>query len=103
MAKHLIFEIANDDQKPQTLHVTLVAATQMDFDVSFAGRDYEEVIKDICNIAPSMMSYDADLMEAYDDAFRTQPKQIDKINIHIFIDKYKGALSDLDIDFLEQE
>lgn len=103
MAKHLIVEIADDDQKPQTLHVTLIAATQIEFAVSFAGKDYEEVIRDICNVAPSLMSYDSDLMEAFDDAFRTQPKQIDKINIHIFIKKYESALSGLDIDFLEQE
>jgi hypothetical protein len=101
MAKHLIFEIANDDEKAQTLHVTLVAATQMDFDISFAGKDYEEVIKDICAVAPSMMSYDADLMEAFDDAFRTQPKQEDKVNIYRFVKKYDDALSNLDIDFLE--
>lgn len=101
MAKHLIFEIADDDQKPQTLHVTLVAATQMEFDISFAGRDYEEIVKDVCEVAPSMMSYDADLMEAFDDAFRTQPKQVDKIKIYSFIKKYRGALSGLDIDFLE--
>jgi hypothetical protein len=101
MAKHLIFEIADDDQKPQTLHVTLVAATQMEFDVSFAGKDYEEVIKDICAVAPSMMSYDSDLMEAFDDAFRTQPKQLDKINIYRFMKKYNEALTGIDIDFLE--
>jgi hypothetical protein len=101
MAKHLVFEIADDDEKPQTLHVTLVAATQMEFSISHAGKDYEEVIKDICAVAPSMMSYDSDLMEAFDDAFRTQPKQLDKINIYKFIKKYDDALSDLDIDFLE--
>lgn len=103
MAKHLVFEIAHDEDKPQILHVTLVAATQMEFDISFAGKDYEEVIRDICNVAPSLMSYDSDLMEAFDDAFRTQPKQLDKINIHKFIKKYDGALSGLDIDFLKQE
>jgi hypothetical protein len=103
MAKHPIFEIAGDDQKPQTLHVTLVAATQMEFDISFAGRDYEEVIKDILNVAPSMMSYDSDLMEAFDDAFRTQPKQIDKINIYRFIKKYNDVLTGVDIDFLETD
>jgi hypothetical protein len=103
MSRHLIFEISADDQKPQTLHVILVAATQIEFDISFTGENYEEVIRDICKVAPSMMRYDADLMEAYDDGFRTEPKQSDRISIHIFIKKYNGALSGLDIDFLEQE
>lgn len=101
MAKHLIMEIADDDEKPQTLHVVLVAANQIDFDISFAGRDYEEVVKDICEVAPAMMRYDADLQEAFDNAFRTQPKHMDKIQIKGFIQKYQGALSELDVDLWE--
>ncbi len=103
MAKHLIFEIADDDQKPQTLHVTLVAATQMEFDISFAGKDYEEMIRDVCFLAPSLMRYDSDLMEAFDDAFRTQPNTYDAMRIKKFMDKYQGAVTGLDIDFLEDE
>jgi hypothetical protein len=103
MAKHLIFEIAHDDQKPQTLHVTLVAATQMDFDISFAGRDYQKVLQDICHVAPFMMSYDSDLMEAFDDAFRTQLKAADKLAIANFMKNYRDAMSNVDIDFLEEE
>lgn len=101
--KYPIFEITHNNLHPALLHVTLVAATQMEFDVSFAGRDYADVIRDICDVAPSMMRYDSDLMEAFDDAFRTEPKQIDRIKIYGFIKKYRGALSGLDIDFLEQE
>lgn len=103
MAKYLIFEIANDDQKPQTLHVTLVAATQMEFDISFAGRDYQKVLQDICHAAPFMMSYDSDLMEAFDDAFRTQLKAADKFVIANFMKNYRDAMSNVDIDFLEEE
>jgi hypothetical protein len=103
MAKHLIFEIADDDEKSQLLHVTLVAATQMEFDISFAGKDYEEVIRDICFLAPSLMRYDSDLMEAFDDAFRTKPNTYDAMRIAKFKDKYRDALSGLDIDFMEDE
>lgn len=103
MAKHLIFEIADDDEKPpQTLHVTLVAANQMEFDISFAGKDYAEVVRDICEVASSMMSYDSDLMEAFDDAFRTKPSPVDAMNIKKFMKKYHGALSNVDVDFLEE-
>ena len=103
MAQHLIFEISDDDQKPQTLHVLLIAANEMRFDISFADRDYSEVIKDICYVAPSLMSYDADLMEAFDDAFRTQPNPVHGMRIKKFVEKYRGALSNVDIDFLEEE
>jgi len=101
MARHLVFEIAHDDKKEQTLHVTLVAATQMEFDISYAGRDYEEIIIEICKVAPFMMSYDADMMEAFDDAFRTKPKLADKAIIRNFINKYGDALSNVEVDFLE--
>jgi hypothetical protein len=101
--KHLIFEIAHDDEKSQTLHVTIVAATQMDFDISFAGKDYQKVLQDICHVAPFMMSYDDDLMEAFDDAFRTQLKDADKFAINNFMKNYRDAMSNVDIDFLEEE
>lgn len=103
MARHLVFEIAHDEEKPQILHVTLVAATQMEFDISFAGKDYEHVILDICHVAPSMMRYDSDLMEAFDDAFRTQPSPIHKAQIANFLKKYRPAMSNIDVDFLEEE
>jgi hypothetical protein len=102
MTRHLIFEISHDDQKSQTLHVVLVAATQMEFDISFVGKDFSEVIKDISNVAPAMMSYDSDLMEAFDDAFRTQPKMADKAIIANFMKKYRGVMSNVNIDFLEE-
>lgn len=97
-----IFSISISD-KPQTLHVELVAATQMEFDISFARKDFSQVILDICRVAPAMMSYDSDLMEAFDDAFRTHPKQIDKTQIAIFLKTYRGAMSNIDIDFLEED
>jgi hypothetical protein len=102
MAQHLIFEIADDSEKPQLLHVTMVAANEMRFDISFAGKDYQKVIQDICHVAPYMMSYDADLMEAFDDAFRTQPKQADKFVIANFMKTYGNALSNVEVDFLEE-
>jgi hypothetical protein len=102
MAQHLIFEIANDSEKPNLLHVTMIAANEMRFDVSFPSRDYAEVIKDICNVAPSMMSYDSDLMEAFDDAFRTQLNPTDIANIKQFVAKYQGLLSNVEVDFLEE-
>lgn len=103
MAKHLIFEIADDDEHPQLLHVILVAATEMSFDISFAGRAYSEVLRDICYVAPSMMGVDAALMEGFDDAFRTKPNPIQEMHIKKFIGKYRGALSNVDVDFLEEE
>lgn len=57
------------------VHVQLAAATEMCFDVITTGHDdYDTLIADICQIAPVMMRYDVDMAEAFDDAFRTEPK-----------------------------
>lgn len=97
-----IFSIIHDEQDPHVLHVQLVAATEMSFDISTADRDFSEIIRDVCYIAPSLMRYDSDLMEAYDDAFRTEPRKLDAMRIGKFMQKYSSALSNVDIDFLEE-
>lgn len=103
MAKHLIFEIADDDQKPQILHVILISANQMSFDISFAGKDYSEVIYDICRVAPSMMEVDHALGEMYDNAGRTKPNPAHVMRVKKFQEKYRSALSNVNVDFLEEQ
>ena len=80
--------------EPHTLHVEIAAATQITFDVNFDGLDYQRVIEDICTIAPHMMNRDADLAEAYDNAFRTQPKMDDRIAVQRFLKQYAGRVPD---------
>jgi hypothetical protein len=102
MARHTIFSIEHDENEHQLLHVILISATQMSFDISFAGRDFRDVIRDICGVAPSIMQVDSDLAEAFDDAFRTQPNPIQVYRINKFVNKYRDALSNVDLsDIIE--
>lgn len=88
-----IFSISTGEKR-HTLHVELAAASAIGFDVSFDGLDYQQVIEDICAIAPRMMSLDADLAEAYDGGFRTQPRSDDRAAVRRFLAKYAGRVSD---------
>ena len=88
-----IFSISTGD-KPHTLHVEIAAASQIAFDVDFDGLDYMQVIEDVCTIAPHMMNLDADLAEAYDDAFRTKPRADDRTAVRRFLKQYAGRVPD---------
>lgn len=89
-----IFSIESDETNYDVLHVEMSAANLITFDLKREGLDYHEVIRDICVVAPHMMGLDGDLQEAYDDAFRTEPKREDELAVIKFLNKYKGRLPD---------
>jgi hypothetical protein len=75
------------------LHVELAAATSMSFDVlTDRTVDYAQLIADICEIAPIMMRYDTDMMEAADDGYRTEPQAADRRAINFFVRKYRARI-----------
>lgn len=81
-------------QEPHWLHVEMSSASLIVFDLDFTGLDYHTVLTDICQVAPAMINLDADLMEMYDDAGRTQPKREDILTVRAFLLKYKGRVPD---------
>ncbi len=88
-----IFSISKGEKR-HTLHVEIAAATQIVFDVNFDGLDYQQVVEDICTVAPRMMNLDADLAEAYDGGFRTQPRSDDRAAVRHFLAQYVGRVPD---------
>lgn len=87
-----IFKITHTENIGE-LHVEMSAANLITFNLQFGdGAHYHEAIKDICRVAPHMMSLDADLQEAYDDAFRTQPKMGDKLAVSDFLKKWAAKI-----------
>jgi hypothetical protein len=68
------------------LRCVLLAANEMSFEIAvLPGLDgYHKTLTDICHIAPIMIRLDADLMEMYDDAGRTQPRKEDLIEVKKF-------------------
>lgn len=95
----VIFKIESTDN-PDVLHVEMSSASVIAFDFNIGEikrqnkpalprADYVAVIRDICRVAPNMMSLDADLAEAYDDAFRTQPKELDRTAVKVFLSRYR--------------
>lgn len=87
--KYTIFSI---ERSPDGLQVTILGATEITFTVDTEGMDYDDVLTDICHVAPHMKRLDVDLMEAYDDAFRTQPKVEDRRAVGAFLHKYAGRV-----------
>lgn len=68
------------------LRVEMRAANELIFEIAIlAGKDgHQKTLEDICAIAPVMMRLDMDLMEMYDDAGRTKPRQEDLIAVKKF-------------------
>lgn len=76
------------------MSVEINAASGINFTVAFDGETYHQTIADICAVAPHMMALDADLTEAFDDAFRTQPKTVDIVAVKAFLTKYRGRVDE---------
>lgn len=91
---HTILRIGDTPGDFETLIVEMSAANLIKFTLNWTDLDYHEVIRDICRVAPHMMSLDGDLQEAYDDAFRTRPKSDDQLRVAQFLAKYKGRIPD---------
>lgn len=65
--------------------VTVISATEITFDIKV--KDYDQTLKDICIVVPHLTNLDADLMQAYDDAFRTRPQDKNIRFVKRFIEK----------------
>lgn len=69
--------------------VRISAASLIKFDVR-AVEDYDQQLIDICQIIPTMIKVDIDLMEFYDSpSTKKQPKNDDLKAIEKFYKKYK--------------
>lgn len=90
---------AEPDKPGQTtLLVDLGVATEMHFEVALErGDDYDEAVAAICRLAPHLMRLDADLMEAYDDGFRTQPKREDLLAVQNYVTRWFGRLQNSNV------
>lgn len=93
--EQVVFSVANYDT--DKLKVTVIAANEMQFLVKIESQRYDETFADICELAPVLMSYDADLTEAYDDAFRTKTKPRDRFIVNRFVAKYRGRLWNISV------
>lgn len=78
-------------------HVELSSANLIAFDLKYEQGKTIQDIADVCAVAPHMMALDSDLAEAYDDAFRTQPKQADTLAVYRFLQKYKARIDPADL------
>src|SRR5579859_6938809 len=98
MAESIIFKLYTDfENNPDYMLAEMSSASLITFKVKFDGKTYIETIADICGVARHMMNLDSDLMEMYDDAGRTQPKQADILAVYRFLQKYKGRLDPADL------
>jgi hypothetical protein len=80
------------------LSVDLASATEMHFEVALEpGDDYDDAIAAICKLAPHLMRLDADLTEAYDDGFRTQPRREDLIAVQNYVTRWHGRLQNSNV------
>jgi hypothetical protein len=96
----IVFQIVH--RGTDRVHVEIVAANKMTFDVLIAGhQDYGTLIADICEIAPLMMRYDTDMAEAFDDGFRTEPQASDRHKINFFVRKYRDRIKNAHVGFGE--
>ena len=95
------FSIRFDDTDTDLLHVQMSSATEMSFDLSLKGLDFNDVFREICFVVPSIMKIDAALMEMMDGE-NVEAQDIDILKVNRFARKYKSALSNIDVYVTEQ-
>ena len=87
-----IFSLEQGDG-PRTIRMTFAAAELYVFDIMQGpNQDYDDLIQELCHIGPIFMRLDGDLAEAYDNAFRTQPRPSDVQAVHDFRRAYTGRI-----------
>jgi len=101
MARHTILSIEDDGDELGLIHVVLVSATQMSFDISWKGLEYSKVIREICHVAPAMMELDHVMMEQNDGA-RIEAKPVDILTVNRFARKFRAALSNVNVYLTDQ-
>jgi sugar/nucleoside kinase (ribokinase family) len=79
------------------LHVQLVAATEMNFDINLEGLDYNRVLEDVCKLCPILIQMDVELAELYDGEVSCEPSAQRTADIATFIRKYSRALVNVEV------
>ncbi len=75
----------------ERVSVHINSANQIIFSVNLKGLEIdaeEKAIANCCRIAPKISRLDSTVAQAWDDAFRTQPKTSDLIAVKHFIKNY---------------
>ncbi len=68
------------------MSLRVLAANEMYFELKPKG---DSSLKSLCAAIPHLISLDEDLAEAFDDAFRTSPKQSDVLAVKLFSTKFE--------------
>jgi len=79
------------------LHVQLIAATEMNFDINLESLDYTRVLEDVCKICPVMLEMDVDLAEADDGDLSREPSRQQTADIAQFVHRYRRALVNVEV------
>ncbi len=83
------------------LRVQLAGVTELVFELALSGEfDYDQVIADICAVAPAMMRYDASLMAAYDGPTKAHLMLGDRRQIEAFVQRYQTQFTNISVVFL---
>jgi len=79
------------------MHVQLIAATEMNFDINLEGLDYNRVLEDVCKLCPVLIQMDVELAELYDGDLSREPSAQHTADIALFIRKYSRALVNVEV------
>jgi len=79
------------------MHVQLIAATEMNFDINLEGLDYNRVLEDVCKLCPAMIQMDVELAELYDGDSSREPSSQHTADIAVFVRKYSRAIVNVEV------
>lgn len=97
--RQVIFQV--ESRGIDRLHVTAVAANEMEFEIFIGLDDFEDALEDVCKVAPIMMRVDAQKQEEADGS-DVHPTRADRLVIREFLKKYRSVISDYDREMLEE-
>ena len=84
-------------KEPKVIRMTFAAAEQYVLDIErLPSQDYDQFVAGLCHMGPILMRLDADLAEAYDDAFRTKPNPADEKAVQEFRRRYAGRITNIE-------
>ena len=90
--KNPIVSISLDERG--LMHVQLIAATEMNFDIHLEGLDYNRVLEDVCKLCPVLIQMDVELAELYDG---DDPSAQHAADIAVFVRKYSRAIVNVEV------
>ena len=79
------------------MHVQLIAATEMNFDVNLEGLDYNRVLEDVCKLCPVLIQMDVELAELYDGDISCEPSAQRTADIAVFVRKYSRTIVNVEV------